>query len=187
VKRHELKAWPVYYQAVIDGVKRAELRQDDRGFAVGDVLILREYDPEAGEYTGRWAACQVTHRITDDGPWLAPGYVCLSFVLRFDTTRQLEPSPPTSGTTHQITTWRSYYQSMLDGQRRVAFYPTDRPFHAGDHLLVKERDVVTDQITGRWGSWRVIRVETRGTRHAPAMLIVDREFSHDQPAVDPVH
>lgn len=42
---HHLKTWPEPFQAVIDGRKRHEVRVDDRGFAVGDVLTLKEWDP----------------------------------------------------------------------------------------------------------------------------------------------
>ena len=50
--KHELKCWPEYFQAVKSGIKPFELRKDDRGYAVGDILHLREYDPETEQYTG---------------------------------------------------------------------------------------------------------------------------------------
>jgi Domain of unknown function (DUF3850) len=56
---HELKIWPDYFEAVRDGRKRFEIRRDDRGFAVGDVLLLREFVPDAG-YSGREARHVVT-------------------------------------------------------------------------------------------------------------------------------
>lgn len=57
---HELKIWPVYYQAVRNGSKTFELRKNDRGFQKGDRVVLREFDPDAptglvnvkGAYTG---------------------------------------------------------------------------------------------------------------------------------------
>jgi len=49
---HDLKCWPEYFQAVKSGIKPFELRKDDRGFAVGDVLHLREFDPDTALYTG---------------------------------------------------------------------------------------------------------------------------------------
>lgn len=45
---HVLKAWPEPFAAVVRGVKRFEVRKDDRGFEVGDRLVLREYEPIVG-------------------------------------------------------------------------------------------------------------------------------------------
>lgn len=56
---HELKVWPAYYQALASGQKSFELRFDDRGFQVGDLLDLREYDPRTGGYPGGRALCRV--------------------------------------------------------------------------------------------------------------------------------
>ena len=50
MKVHELKTWPGYYDSVVNGNKRFELRKDDRDFEVGDILHLREYDPELKKY-----------------------------------------------------------------------------------------------------------------------------------------
>lgn len=41
--KHFLKTLPEFFQAVIDGRKPFELREDDRGFKVGDRVILEEY------------------------------------------------------------------------------------------------------------------------------------------------
>ena len=56
---HELKSWPEYFERLVLGHKTFELRrEDDRKFAVGDLLRLREWKPEppdykTGHYTGR--------------------------------------------------------------------------------------------------------------------------------------
>lgn len=39
---HKLKTDPEVFRATINGSKTYELRKDDRGFAVGDTLTLRE-------------------------------------------------------------------------------------------------------------------------------------------------
>lgn len=57
---HELKTWPHYYSAIMSGHKTFEARKNDRGFGVNDLLHLREWDPETGEYTGREAWRRVT-------------------------------------------------------------------------------------------------------------------------------
>lgn len=50
---HELKTWPCYFQAVLDGKKNFEIRWDkDRCFQPGDTVTLREYDIKVG-YSGR--------------------------------------------------------------------------------------------------------------------------------------
>jgi len=52
----EKKAWKEMFQSVFDGKKKFDLRLDDDDFKdvkEGDVLVLKEWDEEKGEYTGR--------------------------------------------------------------------------------------------------------------------------------------
>lgn len=42
---HELKTWTEYFQAIVSGEKTFEIRENDRGFRVGDTLILRQWTP----------------------------------------------------------------------------------------------------------------------------------------------
>lgn len=81
MKTHELKTVQPHFANVASGVKRAEIRRDDRGFAVGDVLILREYDPASCSYSGREVEVRVTH-VLSGFEGLAAGYVSLSIELR---------------------------------------------------------------------------------------------------------
>lgn len=82
---HEIKAWPEFYTPVERGEKTLELRLNDRNYQVGDVLLLREYEPLTTShtnqftafYTGRSSRYLVTH-IIHGGPWLTPGYVAMS-------------------------------------------------------------------------------------------------------------
>ena len=47
------KTWPKYFQAILDGKKNYELRLADWECNEGDTLLLKEWDPETKNYTGR--------------------------------------------------------------------------------------------------------------------------------------
>ncbi len=102
---HALKCWPEPFAAVRDGRKRFEFRKDDRGFAVGDVLELKEWEPcehcnatgrvidvddgesiacscamtehPSGAYSGRFHRARVTY-ILRDGFGVPDGYCTMS-------------------------------------------------------------------------------------------------------------
>lgn len=76
---HELKTWPEYFERVRSKAKRAEFRRDDRPFRDGDTLLLREWDPATGEYTGRriWAYVTDVAR----GGVIPEGFAMLSISL----------------------------------------------------------------------------------------------------------
>jgi hypothetical protein len=87
--RHDLKTWPDSFEDVLAGAKRFEVRKDDRDYAVGDVLILREYEPDTrsvdpetqvevpGRYTGRVVARAVTYLMRGGRFGIEHGYVVL--------------------------------------------------------------------------------------------------------------
>jgi hypothetical protein len=50
---HTVKIWPRYFESINSGDQNFDIRQDDRNYQVGDALILEEYRPKVGEYTGR--------------------------------------------------------------------------------------------------------------------------------------
>ncbi|BAU28203.1 uncharacterized protein DUF3850 [Aneurinibacillus soli] len=58
---HELKTEPQYFQAVLDGHKRFEIRKNDRDFKVGDTLVLKEYNADVHAFTGRKVEVTVTY------------------------------------------------------------------------------------------------------------------------------
>lgn len=87
---HNLKIWPEYFAAVRDGLKRAELRWNDREYQAGDILDLCEWDPNEEAFTGDFISVTVTH-VADLGQWM-PGYVLLS----------VDPPAPVSMKDYQI-------------------------------------------------------------------------------------
>jgi len=77
-KYHELKTWPIYFSAIVRGDKTFEVRLNDRGFQPGDYLILKEYDPQKKEYTGRVTVKYVQYILNDSLDGIDDGYVIMS-------------------------------------------------------------------------------------------------------------
>jgi Domain of unknown function (DUF3850) len=61
VTTHDLKIWPKWFADILSYDKNFEVRLNDRGFKVGDELLLREWDPEKRDYTGRVIRRRVTY------------------------------------------------------------------------------------------------------------------------------
>jgi hypothetical protein len=75
-KVHELKTSPDYFRDVCLGVKKFEVRYNDRGFEVGDRLYLREFEERTQNYTGRVKHKQVTY-LLDDPRFVKNGFVIM--------------------------------------------------------------------------------------------------------------
>ena len=81
---HNLKTWPAMFSAVLSGSKTHEIRKADRDYNVGDVLRLREWDPDATDgdgYTGRRRDVDVTF-VTLGGEWGLPDGLCVMSIAR---------------------------------------------------------------------------------------------------------
>lgn len=71
---HFLKIFSKYFDDVQNGVKTFEVRKNDRGYKVGDILILKEV-VENDKYTGRMIKMEITYFFSLFG--LATGYCVL--------------------------------------------------------------------------------------------------------------
>jgi len=74
---HELKVLPQYFEPLVKRIKTFEIRKNDRDFRVGDILVLKEFDPETNMYTGRIVERKVTY-ITNFAQ--QEGYVVMAIV-----------------------------------------------------------------------------------------------------------
>jgi len=52
-KRIKKKTWPEFFELIMAGKKRFDLRVADFDIQEGDILVLEEWDPKTKEYTGR--------------------------------------------------------------------------------------------------------------------------------------
>lgn len=84
IKKHELKCWPEYFRAIVANEKLFEVRLNDRDFQVGDILQLREWNPDTKTYTGAYISRKVTYILEGMGKLNSPssalriGYVVMS-------------------------------------------------------------------------------------------------------------
>jgi hypothetical protein len=80
MKTHEIKIWPQWFDAVRIGIKTFEIRKDDRNYNVGDNLVLEEFRPGVGEYTGRKLTKKISYISRGDdaeASGIKPGYCVL--------------------------------------------------------------------------------------------------------------
>jgi len=55
------KIWPEYFELIVSGKKKYELRLNDFDVKEGDILLLEEYNPKSKSYTGRSIKKKVTY------------------------------------------------------------------------------------------------------------------------------
>lgn len=80
---HALKTWPQYFKDIQEGRKTFELRKDDRGYNVGDILVLQEFDVdgEAPLLTGNECTRKVNYILRDAKQFgLMDGYCIMGLV-----------------------------------------------------------------------------------------------------------
>jgi len=56
----EKKIWPEFFRLVRSGKKTCELRLADFKCKPGDTMVLREWNPKTGKYTGKIVKKKVT-------------------------------------------------------------------------------------------------------------------------------
>ncbi len=61
------------------GNKRFELRKNDRGFEVGDIVVLQEWDPKDERYTERFVLVEIDYITQGQFPGLLDGYCVFNF------------------------------------------------------------------------------------------------------------
>lgn len=89
MKTHYLKVWTKQFDAVRRGAKTHEVRKGDRDYRAGDIIILRDFDPAAREYTGKCIEVQVTF-ITRGGTFGIPDDISVMSIRRVTPSIEFE-------------------------------------------------------------------------------------------------
>lgn len=76
---HELKTHPIYFEKVYHGFKPWELRKNDRDFKVGELVLLKSFDPDTQKFSGSFIKAMITYILKDCPQFgLADGYCILT-------------------------------------------------------------------------------------------------------------
>lgn len=55
------KCWPEYFEKILSGDKTFDVRLADWKCSVGDILILKEWDPKTKKFTGKKLEKKITY------------------------------------------------------------------------------------------------------------------------------
>ena len=53
MQTHKLKCWPEIFEAFVECKKTFDIRFNDRDYQVGDIIKMREWNPDNKEHSGR--------------------------------------------------------------------------------------------------------------------------------------
>ncbi len=59
--QHDLKSWVGLFEPIYRGEKTHDLRVMDREYKIGDICVLREWEPMLRQYTGRSCLVEITY------------------------------------------------------------------------------------------------------------------------------
>ncbi len=125
MKRHELKTWVLPFVATcIEESKHHEIRFDDRGYQVGDLLFLREYLKDEGLYTGRAREFEVSY-ISRGPEWGLPEGVV---VMSIEATSELlvDNFPPEQNNPEVTRELLSLAGATVSSEKIAAWTPEER-------------------------------------------------------------
>ena len=78
---HELKVNTLFFPYLITDLKCYEIRKNDRDYRVGDVLILKEWDPDGEKFTGRLCTREVVYMLSnEDTNTIGAGFVIMTLI-----------------------------------------------------------------------------------------------------------
>ena len=76
-KEHRVKCWPDYFKCIVEGTKTFDLRVNDRGYKVGDLITFMEWNPNAETYTRGSCLREISYVLPGGQFGLLAGWVAL--------------------------------------------------------------------------------------------------------------
>lgn len=172
-KQHELKCWPAYFSQVKEGKKRFELRLDDRGFEVGDTIVLREW--HLGEYTGHTCQAKILYILklkeyADIKGWawklcrkLMPNLVILSIEV-------VAADSPITLKNHHLST-------LIDVTLEHTIKSTAQTYEVAEHDLQRWLDGYYDLTkTDIDAIFKLLAKHVRGVNSESGRLLIERDL-----------
>lgn len=81
MKTHIIKCEEPFFDDIITGQKKFEIRFNDRNYQEGDQILLRAWHPETG-YDGGFIYVEILYVLTaKQFPGLKSGYVCMTIEI----------------------------------------------------------------------------------------------------------
>lgn len=78
-KLQDLKCWPEYFEETWNGNRYFEVRKNDRDYQLGDLLLIREWCPNLGDYTGRHIERTASYILKDEY-FVKKGFVVIGLI-----------------------------------------------------------------------------------------------------------
>jgi hypothetical protein len=174
---HELKTWPKFFEAVRDGLKNFEIRNNDRDFKVGDVLLLQEYDFDRDQYSGYDVSRRVTY-ITDFAQ--AADFIVMGLEPIEDATRAPLPAEPSSSESSGDVHLRQARERIAELEKQLA---TETQIHKGELkesaniLAGLEQDLAAAHTSLELYTGTTLRLESelREERTLSGQLMIERD------------
>jgi hypothetical protein len=95
--KHELKSWVGLFEPLLTGAKTHDIRVMDRDFQVGDICLVREWEPIKREYTGRQLYYEITYITSSKHQECAFSPSCLHYASAVLSVKLLPEDSVTCG------------------------------------------------------------------------------------------
>ena len=176
---HELKTWPEYFEAIVDGSKRFEVRKNDRDFQEMDTVRLCEWKPDTEDYTGRVAIASIGYILRGPAFGISDGYVafsltCVNAPLPAETRER--PAEPTVEMKYRRELWLNH------GHDVAALYGDDGEMQCAmcngvwDYQRAPLAEVEEAARDARWSAFNANRKIEQPPPSSPALTALAEQF-----------